>query len=108
MTDPIKEAFSATRLISESPNAHGPFEFAPTIEAAGFRSFPAGPDWVEWQPEATFPELWRDFEEERGFWLLTEIFAWEAPRRMTSDLLELSGSWKPDLVVRNDFNREAE
>lgn len=33
MTAPTKDAFAATQLISDSPNTHGPFEFAPTVDA---------------------------------------------------------------------------
>lgn len=78
--------------------------FAPVVEAAGFASFPAGLDWLESSPEAAFPELAEDVTAgERNFWFLTEIFARAAPLRMIPDLLALSESWRPDLVVRNDF-----
>ena len=33
MTPPIKDAFRASHLISESPHTRGPFDFAPTVDA---------------------------------------------------------------------------
>lgn len=77
--------------------------FCPTITARGFQALPAGLDWLESNPSQAFPEFDRMSPEEQGNWLLTDVFADIAAHRMVPDLLEICGSWKPDLIVRNDF-----
>lgn len=77
--------------------------FGPVIEAAGFAHLPAGVDWLESETEKAFPAV-RDLSlAERGDWYLTDVFADAAAHRMSFDLLDLCRSWKPDLLLRNDY-----
>lgn len=77
--------------------------FCPTIEALRFRTFPAGLDWLESEAEQTFPELEEMSQEQQGLWFIRELFADMAAHRMVPDLLTICRSWKPDVIVRNDF-----
>jgi UDP:flavonoid glycosyltransferase YjiC (YdhE family) len=77
--------------------------FRPWIERLGFRHFPAGLDWLEWESEAAFPELAQVPAGARHTFFLRDVFADSAAHRMTPDLLRVGRSWQPDLIVRNDF-----
>jgi UDP:flavonoid glycosyltransferase YjiC (YdhE family) len=78
--------------------------FCPTVEAGGFRCFPAGLDWSEAEAEREFPQL-RDLPpgpEQDHFWG-QQIFYGRALERFVPDLLGLIGAWRPDVVVREPF-----
>jgi UDP:flavonoid glycosyltransferase YjiC (YdhE family) len=77
--------------------------FGATVAAQGFRSHPAGLDWLESQAARTFPEIEAMTPEEQGAWLLTDVFADIAAHCMVPDLIALCRDWRPDVIVRNDF-----
>lgn len=77
--------------------------FGAVVAAQGFTVYPAGLDWLEAQAAQTFPELDSMTVEQQGEWLLTDVFADVAAHQMMPDLLALCRAWKPDLIVRNDF-----
>lgn len=72
--------------------------FAPRVEAAGFRAFAAGLDWLLSDAEAAFPEL-RGMSQEERTAFLTEIFI-DVGSQMTYDLLALCREWRPDVILR--------
>jgi len=75
--------------------------FLPTVEAAGFRCFPAGLAWLEAEIEATFTELRALAGVEWGEWVNTHVFAGAAAEALARDVLALSDHWLPDLIVRD-------
>jgi len=77
--------------------------FCRRIAAAGFRSFPAGLDWVESEADQAFNELRGLDPENQGLWLLSNVFADISPHQMIPDLLALCGSWRPHVIVRGEF-----
>jgi UDP:flavonoid glycosyltransferase YjiC (YdhE family) len=77
--------------------------FAPIIERAGFRCFPAGIDSTDHDAERLAPEMRGLVGRERAAAMWRRIFAEHAPAAMVPDLLELSRSWMPDLIVRDDL-----
>ncbi len=72
--------------------------FRPLVRDAGFESFAAGMDWLESEKSEAFGNA-----RELGSRLLTEVFADVAIHHMVPDLLELVKTWKPDILVRNDY-----
>jgi UDP:flavonoid glycosyltransferase YjiC (YdhE family) len=78
-------------------------QFGALVEAHGLPCFAAGLDWLESEAEQSFPELRTMSLEEQHTWFLTDLFADIAAHRMLPDLLALCRSWKPDLIVSNDF-----
>ena len=76
--------------------------FLPTIEASGFRGFPAG--------RRDTPEEWQAREERRkGMtpledtdFTVGEVFGREVGERMLPDLLAIVRDWRPDVVVREN------
>ncbi len=78
--------------------------FAPTVEATGFRCFPAGLAWLESEFFAAFPrfeELRRTVSlKEALAWVQEAVFAGETAGRILPDLLALADDWPPDLIVR--------
>jgi UDP:flavonoid glycosyltransferase YjiC (YdhE family) len=77
--------------------------FAPIIERAGFRCFPAGIDSTDRDAERLAPEMRGMVGRERAAAMWRRIFAEHAPMAMVADLLDLTRSWMPDLVVRDDL-----
>jgi UDP:flavonoid glycosyltransferase YjiC (YdhE family) len=77
--------------------------FGPWIERLGFRQFPAGLDWLEWESEAAFPELLHVAAATRHTALLRDVFADAATHAMVPHLLHICTTWAPDVIVRNDF-----
>ncbi len=77
--------------------------FRQEVESRGLRCLPAGLDWHESEAEQAFPELAGVPLDQRGSWLLTEVFAGTAGERMIPDLLDLCASWRPDAIVRTYF-----
>jgi len=77
--------------------------FRSRIETTGFHCFPAGLDWLESQAEQAFPEIRELSLEEQSFWFMTHVFAGIAAERMATDLLVLCRHWKPDVIVRSEF-----
>ncbi len=77
--------------------------FCPIIEARGFQAIAAGLDWLETEVEESFPESRDMSPEELSSWFMTDLFTDIAAHRMVPDLLEIGVRWKPDLIVRNDY-----
>lgn len=77
--------------------------FAPRVERLGFRCFAAGMDWLESDAGETFPELKASLEQNQPLWLLTEVFADIAAHEMATDLFDVCDEWRPDIIVRNDY-----
>jgi len=77
--------------------------FCSTVEATGFRSFSAGLDWLESDVDRTFPDIQNLSLEQQTSWFVTNVFGGVAAERMAKDLLSLCASWKPDVVVREEF-----
>jgi UDP:flavonoid glycosyltransferase YjiC (YdhE family) len=78
--------------------------FQPYVESFGLGSMPAGLDWLESDAESHFPELtsgWLRPENHLG--IVRDVFAGIAAERMIPDLLAACRDWRPDLIVRNDF-----
>jgi len=77
--------------------------FCPTVETIGFHAFPAGLDWLEREAERAFPELQGMSLEQQQRWFVTDLFADIAAQRMLPSLMDICRSWKPDVLLRNDF-----
>lgn len=76
--------------------------FVPEVECAGFRAYPVGWDWLTIGMEQAFPEL-REIPPgpARYAWLRVNVFAGVTARHAVPDLLALSRTWRPDLIVRD-------
>lgn len=77
--------------------------FREEVESRGLACLPAGLDWHESEAERAFPELAEVSLDQRGSWLLTEAFAGAAGERMVPELLDLCADWRPDAIVRTQF-----
>jgi UDP:flavonoid glycosyltransferase YjiC (YdhE family) len=77
--------------------------FRPLVERLGFQSFVAGLDWFEPEVANTFPEIQTLRPEALRYWFIQDLYADIAPHEMAPDLIKICGSWKPDLIVRNDY-----
>lgn len=76
--------------------------FCSTIEAAGFRCYPAGHDWLLSNREPLFTHVQQARGSlERPFSPLRDVFARYLPVHMVPDLLSLIRSWSPDVLVRD-------
>lgn len=73
--------------------------FHPSVEASGFRAFPAGMDCLPGQERAPVGRVRADGDP--AYSVLTDFFGDLTARRMTPDLIALCRSWRPDLVVRD-------
>ncbi len=80
-----------------------PSSFGPTVEASGFRAFPAGRD----DAKGVDPELaglmgrLMELDHEAGnAFFISHIFGGYNARRMVPDLIPLCRDWKPDVIVR--------
>lgn len=80
-----------------------PGSFGPTVEASGFRAFPAGRDdaqGVDPELAGLMGKLMELDHEERETFMISQIFGGYNARRMVPDLIPLCKDWKPDVVVR--------
>lgn len=77
--------------------------FQPKVRAAGFKTLPAGLDWLEYEAEKTFPELATMPLEEQQDWYVRDVFADVAAHKMVRDILKIAAEWRPDLIVRGMF-----
>jgi UDP:flavonoid glycosyltransferase YjiC (YdhE family) len=73
--------------------------FAPAVEHAGFRAFPAG---LDRDPEEVLPQLRTLGGRDRVAFTAREVFAGLRPRHLIPDLLALAAAWPPDLLVREE------
>jgi UDP:flavonoid glycosyltransferase YjiC (YdhE family) len=73
------------------------------VEDVGLPVIPAGIDWLRAEPERTFPALQAIAPAERYAWILSNVYADAAARRLFPELLELFDAWRPDVVVRDQM-----
>lgn len=77
--------------------------FCPALQAVGFEAHAAGLDWLEPEIARSFPEFDTLPADQRGAFLLQDVFADMAAHAMVPDLLRLIADWRPDLLLRNDY-----
>jgi len=78
-------------------------DFCPSVRQRGHNAEPAGLNWLLADTGATFPER-RDMPlHQQSTWFLTDVFADAAAHDMVPDLLRICDRWRPDVIVRNDF-----
>lgn len=76
--------------------------FVPVVTAAGFEAIAAGLDWLESEAERSFPELaLMPPGPATNEWWARHIFAGVTADRMADDLLALTCSDRPDVIVRD-------
>ena len=76
--------------------------FCSTVQALGFRCFPAGFDWTFSDRDAAFAQVReQQARPAEAFVPLNDVFAAFLPPRMVPDLLEIGRVWSPDVVVRD-------
>jgi MGT family glycosyltransferase len=71
-----------------------------TIEAAGFHCFAAGYDWLVSEREPAYAHVRERLAHKASFSPFIDVYADFLPSAMADDLLEIAGSWRPDVVVR--------
>ncbi len=76
-----------------------PAFFAPAMEGAGFRHFPAG---LEQSFLEVYPQMRTMPGSERTAFARREGFADLYPQHLIPDLLALATTWPPDLIVREE------
>jgi UDP:flavonoid glycosyltransferase YjiC (YdhE family) len=104
---PLVPVAAAAQAAGHEVAFAAPASFAPRVERAGFRAFPAGSDVTPRDFEQTHPDLARVMASLKGdaltefLWqhVAVEVFA----ASMVSDLLALSETWLPDLIVRSQL-----
>ncbi|MGI9030440.1 MAG: glycosyltransferase, partial [Ilumatobacteraceae bacterium] len=75
--------------------------FAAEIVAAGFEAFAVGRDWLAVDMVRAFPEVAsKPAGPQRYAWARSAVFAGETARESVPDLIALSETWRPDLIVR--------
>src|SRR5262245_23670511 len=74
----------------------GEADYAPEMEATGFRFFPAGTSMRE-----LMPQLMAIPSEQREMWAMQNAFGWILPDSIIAGLLGACDSWKPDVIVRD-------
>lgn len=78
--------------------------FLPAVAFCGFQGFPAGLDWLESEAAETLPADLRSITtSEDEFAFLKRVFADQAALSMLPDLLAIQRDFRPDVLVRNDF-----
>lgn len=94
---PLVPLAQALRVAGHEVAFAGARSFCPTIEASGFRPFPAGLDWLAAEFEQTFPYA-QQLPPRRT---IADIFAGVTAGQMVLDLLALMSNWRPDVIVRD-------
>ena len=74
--------------------------FIPEVEAAGFQGFAVGHDQQGRHYSEDHPEWLAVPPDQRSMWMIRNLWADEWARVMVTDLLSLSQTWMPDVVVR--------
>jgi MGT family glycosyltransferase len=76
--------------------------YSPTVEATGFRCFPAGVDWLLANRDQVYARVREDVAQRATpFSPLADIYARFLPPPMLADLRSLARSWSPDVLVRD-------
>jgi UDP:flavonoid glycosyltransferase YjiC (YdhE family) len=70
------------------------------VQALGFHCFSAGMDAAVSEWPRLFPQLNALEAQERTAWVRRHVFAGATARQMVPALLELAGTWSPDVFVR--------
>jgi UDP:flavonoid glycosyltransferase YjiC (YdhE family) len=81
--------------------------FRPFVSRLGLPVFAAGLDWLDTTAPTVFPDLVALSDNDKRAWFLTGLFAGLAPQNMVADVLSVVRAWKPDLLLRNDFEFSA-
>lgn len=77
-----------------------PASYCLTVEAVGFRCFPAGFDRGGVPVDELFPELRRLTGLAYAQFVARQLRVETEARRMVPDLLRVAAAWSPDLIVR--------
>jgi MGT family glycosyltransferase len=76
--------------------------YCPTVEAAGFRCFPAGCDWLLSNRDQVYARVQEEVARRATpFSPLADLYARFLPPPMIADLLSLAHAWSPDVLVRD-------
>jgi MGT family glycosyltransferase len=73
--------------------------YCSTVEATGYECFPAGHDWLISDREPLYASV-RAMVGNQRFSPLRDVYATFLPSRMIDDVLALTRSWQPDVIVR--------
>ena len=76
--------------------------FCPTVEAGGFRCFPAGADDLPEERQQRREQLVGLNPQEETFFTLRHAFAGVRAERSLMSLLDILGDWQPGVVVREN------
>jgi MGT family glycosyltransferase len=71
-----------------------------TIEAAGFRCFAAGYDWLVSDRELAYAHVRERLADKNAFSPFIDVYADFLPSAMAPDLFRITDSWRPNVVVR--------
>src|SRR5262249_38777838 len=77
--------------------------FSREVERFGLRALPAGLPWEWAEAERYFPVLRGVPQHERYAWILENVYAGEAARRLYPELLAICEAFRPDVVVRDQM-----
>jgi UDP:flavonoid glycosyltransferase YjiC (YdhE family) len=76
--------------------------FIPYVEGCGLRALPAGPDWLESEADKMFPDV-RGMSPAEQEAFLGLAFVETIGNDMVHDVFKICQDWRPDLVVRDEF-----
>jgi len=79
-----------------------PAPVAPVVERAGFRCHPAGLIIDDRSVEQLVPEMRGATGKARAALYWRHIFSGHAPQAMVPALLQITATWRPDVIVRDD------
>jgi MGT family glycosyltransferase len=74
--------------------------YCQTIEANGFRCFPAGYDWLVSAWEPVYAHVRGGWADKQSFSPFIDVYADFLPCSMAPDLFRIAETWCPDVVVR--------
>jgi UDP:flavonoid glycosyltransferase YjiC (YdhE family) len=74
--------------------------YCPTIEAAGFRSFAAGYDWLVSEFEPAYAHVREKLADEKAFAPFVDVYVDFLPSAMAPELFDIVDAWRPDVLVR--------
>jgi UDP:flavonoid glycosyltransferase YjiC (YdhE family) len=77
--------------------------FCHEARSLGLDTMPVGLDWSRSDPELAFPELAAIQPTERYDWILRHVYAGKAARQTMAELRVVLGSWRPDVLVRDQM-----
>ena len=74
--------------------------YCATIEAAGFRCFAAGYEWLVSELEPAYAHVRERLANKKAFAPFIDVFVDFLPSAMAPDLFRIVNSWRPDVLVR--------